>query len=519
MIAMTNQIFKLAGVVFTCAVIAACSADVENPPPLNSGEASAGDADFTTFVAIGDSLTAGYKDGTLYLQGQLTSMPSILAEQFADVGGGTFTQPLVADPTDPNAIPGGNLGGLLNNGVEMDFGTGVNQFDTRFVLNTETQAPERIADPIVTDVVNVQAGPYNNMGVPGAKSFHLAATLYGDDSEIGSIANPWYVRMASATNASVLGDAVAQTPSFVTVWVGGNDVLLYAASGGWDDYLDVAASTSGFGSFDITELSSFASFYSNIIDQLTLNNAALQGVLINIPEITSIPYFTVVPYNAVPMTADEAAQANAGFSAYNDGLDAVVGLVPNFTQEEADRRKISFAEGQNPLVIMDKDLTDLTVANAQLISMRQATQADLIMFDTAAKLGTEAVPNDPTTFWGVGAPLLDQDVLIPSEREAVEAATAAYNQTIADIAAAEPNFVLYDAATALAELKESGINYGNGSVTADYASGGFFSLDGIHPTSRGYAIIANQIIDVINTGFKANVYKVDAANYPTVLLK
>ena len=168
---------------------------------------------------------------------------------------------------------------------------------------------------------------------------------------------------------------------------------------------------------------------------------------------------------------------------------------------------------------MDKDLTDLTVANAQLISMRQATQADLIMFDTAAKLGTEAVPNDPTTFWGVGAPLLDQDVLIPSEREAVEAATAAYNQTIADIAAAEPNFVLYDAATALAELKESGINYGNGSVTGDYASGGFFSLDGIHPTSRGYAIIANQIIDVINTGFKANVYKVDAANYPTVLLK
>lgn len=95
MIATRNKIFKLAGIALTCAVIAACTADVSNPPPLNSGTASAGNADFTKFVSIGDSLTAGYADGALYLLGQQNSFPGMLAQQFAEVGGGTFEQPLL----------------------------------------------------------------------------------------------------------------------------------------------------------------------------------------------------------------------------------------------------------------------------------------------------------------------------------------------------------------------------------------------------------------------------------------
>jgi hypothetical protein len=41
----------------------------------------------------------------------------------------------------------------------------------------------------------------------------------------------------------------------------------------------------------------------------------------------------------------------------------------------------------------------------------------------------------------------------------------------------------------------------------------------VHPTARGYAVIANAIVDTINTGFSANVHKVDPATYPTVFLK
>ena len=519
---------KLALVALTAAMMSACSSDSNNDPVKevdlgNSGDPSTGDANFTSYVAIGDSLTAGYMDGTLYLFGQLNSMPGILSQQASQAAGQqlAFTQPLLGDPTDDASRAAANLGGLLNAGDIIDFGTGVNQFDTRFVLNTETETPERVAGPPVSDATNVVAGPYSNMGVPGLKSFHLNLNFMGNAALIGdpgTPSNPWFVRMASAADTTVLGDAVAQTPSFVTVWVGGNDVLLYASSGGWDDYANAPASTSGFGAFDITPEVTFDANYEGIIAQLKGVNADVQGVLVNVPAITSIPFFSVVPYNAVPMTAEQAEQANAGFQAYNDGLDAVVGMVPGFTQEEADMRKIVFAEGQNALVIFDEDLTDLTVANAALVNMRQATADDLIMFDTAAKLGTAAVEGDPTTLWGVGAPLLDQDVLIPSEIEAVETATAAYNQTIADIAAAEPNFVLFDAAAELAELKANGIDYGSRPLTADYVTGGFFSLDGIHPTARGYAYIADRIIDTINEGFNANIYKVDPGAYPGIFL-
>jgi hypothetical protein len=48
------------------------------------------------------------------------------------------------------------------------------------------------------------------------------------------------------------------------------------------------------------------------------------------------------------------------------------------------------------------------------------------------------------------------------------------------------------------------------------SDGSGFSLDGVHPTQRGYAVIANLIIDVINDGFGATIPKVDPSSYPTV---
>ena len=55
---------------------------------------SAGAVDFTTYVAVGNSLTAGFSDGGLYLEGQQNSYPNLLAQQFKFVGGGDFAQPL-----------------------------------------------------------------------------------------------------------------------------------------------------------------------------------------------------------------------------------------------------------------------------------------------------------------------------------------------------------------------------------------------------------------------------------------
>ena len=65
------------------------------------------------------------------------------------------------------------------------------------------------------------------------------------------------------------------------------------------------------------------------------------------------------------------------------------------TQEEADSRMISFAAGQNAVVIMDEGLSDMTVYSPALISMRQATPDDLLVLTASSFIGTEAVPGNP----------------------------------------------------------------------------------------------------------------------------
>src|SRR5690606_38089519 len=64
-------------------------------PTIEPGKPDSGSADFTKYIAIGNSLTAGYSDGSLYRSGQVHSYPAMLAGQFVLVGGGPFRQPLL----------------------------------------------------------------------------------------------------------------------------------------------------------------------------------------------------------------------------------------------------------------------------------------------------------------------------------------------------------------------------------------------------------------------------------------
>ncbi|HEY5689446.1 MAG TPA: G-D-S-L family lipolytic protein, partial [Yeosuana sp.] len=60
-------------------------------------ELSAGSADFSKYVAVGASFTAGYTDGAVFIASQQNSFPNMMAKEFAKVGGGAFTQPLMSD--------------------------------------------------------------------------------------------------------------------------------------------------------------------------------------------------------------------------------------------------------------------------------------------------------------------------------------------------------------------------------------------------------------------------------------
>ena len=71
-------------------LLAGCQTNIDAPPA-----ATAGPLDFTSYVAVGNSLTSGYTDGGLYNDAQSTSYPALLAQQFAATGKGpaSFVQP------------------------------------------------------------------------------------------------------------------------------------------------------------------------------------------------------------------------------------------------------------------------------------------------------------------------------------------------------------------------------------------------------------------------------------------
>lgn len=458
-----------------------------------------GDADFSKYVSVGNSLTAGYRDGALYLDGQKESLPSIIAQQMKTAGGGEFKQPLMAD----------NHGGIPSVGFLDKLNL--------VVSPSGSLAPYRSSSEIMgtTTLANIyNEGPYNNMGVPGAKSYHLLAPGYGNPANLqAGQANPYYVRFASTPNAKVIEDVMAQNPTFFSLWIGNNDVLGYATSG-------------GDGSNPITPTALFNQAYGAIIATLTSNGA--KGVIANIPNVTTIPFFTTVPYNPVPLDETNATQING----LTTGLKAIL-----TAYGQGDRIQSVSAGNNNPLLIKDESLANLSAQitgalSAQGMSAQQAglignifgqarhaTSEDLVLLSTSSVIGTS--PNaqlDATPFnkYGVTYPLEDKHILTATEVSEILTATAAYNTTIANSASSK-NLALVDMNKKMIALSQnSGIMFDGVRYKANFVTGGSFSLDGVHLTGRGYAVTANYFIDAINEKYGSTLPMVNVNSYSGV---
>jgi len=469
--------------------------DTPDPTPV---EYTSGTADFTNYVAIGNSLTAGFSDNALFEDGQVASFPNMLAGNFALVGGGSFEIPFMSD----------NLGGMTLGGTPIA--------GNRLILSFlgESPAPVEVEGQGTTDVAEKLPGTYNNMGIPGSKSYEMLAPGYGSVTGVAmGTANPYFARFSSSESASVVGDAAAQAPTFFSLWAGSLDILLYATGGGTGVDQTGNLDPTSYSRNDITDPNVFAGSLNTVLETMTANGAG--GAIANLPNVTDVPYFTTVPHNSIPLDEATAAFLNSAeaYGAYNAGL-AELQQLNLITQEELEQRTITFSAGEgNAVVIIDEDLTDLTGFNPQLTNMRQATEEDLLVLTSQNIIGTLADPNNPTSINGVAIPLADQWVLTPEEQATVETALMGYNQTIAGLADTY-DLAFVDANSLLNELNTDGFQLADGSIVdATFATGGGFSLDGVHPSPRGYAIVANAFVAAINAKFNSNLPGVNPLDY------
>lgn len=474
---MTTSLFrKCAPVVALMGLgLTACQPDLED-----DFTPSAGTADFSRYIAVGNSLTAGFQDNGLYLEGQLNSYPNLLAGQFRAVGGGDFVQPLFQTGQE-NGSGYLRLTGITNGAPSTAVVT------ANLALRTGATA----ARPLYTKFTD----PVNNLGVTGIRLSDIETVGYGSVQ-----GNPYFERITPDAQATqtYLARVTASNPTFFTNWLGNNDVLAFATAGGAASFL--------------TPVADFTDKNNKVVNALTANGA--KGVVATIPDVTNVPFFTTVgPAFRATLTTANVVGVVVTTGGFNTSL---TGMPPT-------RR-----------TLLTTTIRDASGSGANLFTLTASPYLSLFGRPNNGKawrdVYNQARPNlpavvtlgvflqlqgvDTTQAFGAsnGNPIPSTLVLDDTEQTLVRNATTAFNAAIT-AKANEKGLAIFDANAFFARVAQSGIVTNGVSNTASFITGNLFSLDGIHPTPRGYAVVANEMIKVINAKYGSTVPQLNPNDY------
>ena len=398
--------------VLVLSAISACSRsdDVVRVKPV--------DPMFKTYVSMGNSLTAGYQSGGINDSTQRQSY----AVLFAQAVNTPFRIPLLNRPGCPPPID--------NFVTQHRVGGGS---DVSCALRIPARTP----------------GPLNNVAVPGATSLSPTGSVSGPDTLVENALTTFI--LGGETQAQRAAEA---QPTFVSVWIGNNDVLSASLSG-------VLPATPGI-SNGITSLTQFTSNYKSLIKALKAMPSIKGGVLIGVINTTNVPL--LFPARVL---YDPAAKG---------AFDLAAGTTTTI---------------------------DPTTC--------PPTTTVLLNFQLAGAIRAGAHP--PTIFCeplpSPFAPVGNVYVLDEAEQAAVSDTVSQYNALI-QAEADSLGWAFVDPNPALVALKVGG----QVPIFPDFtqptaAFGAYFSLDGIHPSATAHIAIVNIIIDAVNAKYGTNIAHVE----------
>ncbi len=431
-----------------------------------------GSADFSNYLAVGNSLTAGYADGGLYREVQLSSYPQIIGTQMHT----SLNQPL---------MPEGNGSGYFYLTSYINGIPGFNYW---------------VEDP---EAFSKVSGNFNNLGIPGIRVKDI------NDKHLANESDYFYriVPNGRETSTSYIDMIKEASPTFFTCWMGNNDILGYAMDGGDPEGIP------------LTSISEFEQMYELLIEALTSRDA--KGILLTIPDVTAAPFFNLATNEDFPTLNEEwFNELNEIYSEYNNLVTAYNSEIDKNTELSDDEKQklkrplIEFPlQGPNAFVIEDRELPGEHLKDKEgneLPKLRHLKSGEKITL-----YGVLEILN-PSSLSGLYQPLRDELVLTLEELKNIENHRDAFNSVIENYAL--PGKVeIIDTDNLLNEFT-NGKKIDGVQVSTQFIEGGLFSLDGIHLTPRGYAIVANEIIDKINQSFSAKVDKVNISNHRGVVI-
>ena len=323
---------------------------------------------------------------------------------------------------------------------------------------------DEIHDDILSLFINIDLPrPYDNLGLPTADLMDAISS-----SQI-------FFQFILRGMGTQIEQAISLDPQLITFWLGSNDVLGSATRGG-----DLES---------ITPLDEFEADYRFSLTELVHGTSAFI-VAANIPNVIDIPMvnffdrvFRTIPAlgidDPVPVVFDE----NFDPIEFDDGV-----FIPLLTEEGEVQQLLLPA-----LDLYREDGIGIPDEGALLalgFSMNEAV--NLVSQLQEAGLNPS------------GVPISGDLTLTRFERNSIQDAVSNFNAVISEVAS-EFGIPVVDINSALSTLNYVGIDGFSGRFVLVDPKNTAFSLDGIHPNNGGYAIIANQFIQVIDESFGFNI--------------
>jgi len=390
--------------------------------PLNSPDLSSSNGLMERYVAIGNSITAGFQSAGINDSTQQRSY----AVLFASRANAPFFVPSLQGRGCPPPIS-----------------------------NNATVPPTRVGNGSASTCdlrANERMFYVSNLAVPGATSFSPLTNMIPQSN-------------SNALTTFILGgrtqlQAMKETdPTFVTAWIGNNDVLgaLTSSTNPGDPAL-------------VTPVAVFESNYSEMLDSIEATGAA--ATLIGVGDVTSIPYAsrTAIYYCLT----------------YTDPVRCTAPLPTT----------------PNPNLA---GLAGLGLWTVDVNCAAPGGLATLIPWTIAlTKLKTAAVGGIPQTM----DCSIDAEVVTPAELTNMQTAVTDYNAFIASEASSRgmayfnPNPTLQAADTIQVRPVP---NFLPALAGQPVTFGTWFSLDGVHPSTVAHQMIADSLISTVNQFFGTSI--------------
>ena len=498
----------------------------DDPEPLLNSDVDPQALDFSGYISLGGSYTAGFMDNALYSEGQHSAYPVLLAETFRaanpslvfnvpdvndEVG---YSRTVVVNQTETYHLgrfkfdEPGNVPAIKGNAYAyiydpaFDPGRQGCPHVVRALFDDSPTRPQ--------DYFTPYSGPkFQNYALPNVSLVQMFNPGLGDPLDAN--VNDYFLRVKNDTFNTVLDDALNQDYTFFTMWFGITELSTFALDGG-----------QGF----LTSSADFGVRIRAVIGDV-LRSKSSHGLIAYVPNILDFPFFNGTTESSgvntpFALTAQQAAELNRAywlqgyprvdyFHAGNDNhylIETRTGALRQFRPGK-EYVTIDFAFIQGQLGSGQARGCDGEVVDG--IGLGIAHLNEVIEVDDGVSV--------PLAFPIPGQYVLDQDEVTSLTQRAAE-----YNDEISEAlieVLSDPDNLeskainrigIVEMDKAFLDFKRDGAIYDESGFPIMYYDDGIagvFSADGLHVTPKGQAWVANEFIKKLNGRFGTNFSTID----------